>query len=407
MEAKAFREAAALKVQEGEALAKVAAIKKGDALEKEDAAEEVTASQAADDTADAKANLANKVKQAKSALEAAKAEPFDEKALQKVVKMKKEVSAAKAKVEEDEEVEKKEEDKKSGLDKEMERNENKYEDVHHSEGNGFDGHSQHGERKLSMEDKNMKSDPETREWSDKDIDYWANKKMKWRFDDPMNENNVMAKIFQIKDMEAQTIVKMNQINTQVGMDDQGVRAGLMAKGHTVIVDGELVKQNPEYHIEHVFQGQKGKDPYTDTKARDPEIDDIRIQTNEAIQDKQTSIRSAGEEEAAEAVHARRPVKSFADTTSGEGAPSSMAAGAVSLEDLKKDIKKNKATIGADEPADDEEPTVELGASRDTDNELANDDSIEQIAERTDDEAMTDDNDVAEALDAGDMDGIDA
>jgi len=276
-----------------------------------------------------------------------------------------------------------------------------------------------------MEDKNMMSDPETRKWSDKDIDYWANKKMKWRFDDPMNKNAVMAKIFQIKDMEAQTIVKMNSLNTRIGMDDKSVEAEMMGNGHTVVVDGELVKQNPEFHIQHTFQGQKGKDPYTDITARDPEIDDIRITTDAAVQDKIKSVKSSGEESAAEAVHARRPVRSFSDVV-GDHEPSVSATSAGSIADLKKSIQQNKVTIGGDESSDEEDAVAEsepvkgtadaeMKAAENPGDELGDsqedaeaDASVQEIAERSEDEAETDDNDVAEALDEGDMDdGIDS
>jgi len=425
MEAKAFRQAAALKVQEGKALAKVAAMKSESTLKTEEAEAEVDSSKAADATAGAKEKLAQKVSEAKDALEAAKAEPFDKDALQKVVEMKSEVAKAKAEVEEDEEQEERATDKRSGVEKEMARNENKMEDLHHHEGSGFDGHAQHGERSVSMEDKNMMSDPETRKWSDKDIDYWANKKMKWRFDDPMNKNAVMAKIFQIKDMEAQTIVKMNSLNTRIGMDDKSVEAEMMGNGHTVVVDGELVKQNPEFHIQHTFQGQKGKDPYTDITARDPEIDDIRITTDAAVQDKIKSVKSSGEESAAEAVHARRPVRSFSDVV-GDHEPSVSATSAGSIADLKKSIQQNKVTIGGDESSDEEDAVAEsepvkgtadaeMKAAENPGDELGDsqedaeaDASVQEIAERSEDEAETDDNDVAEALDEGDMDdGIDS
>merc|ERR1712216_1023779 len=393
-----------------------------------------TKNQAATDTAlaEEKAKIATanriaaeEIAKTSAAQRVAAEEEAKKAAAAKDVEMKSEVAKAKAEVEEDEEQEERATDKRSGVEKEMARNENKTEDLHHHEGSGFDGHAQHGERSVSMEDKNMMSDPETRKWSDKDIDYWANKKMKWRFDDPMNKNAVMAKIFQIKDMEAQTIVKMNSLNTRIGMDDKSVEALMMGKGHTVVVDGELVKQNPEFHIQHTFQGQKGKDPYTDITARDPEIDDIRITTDAAVQDKIKSVKSSGEESAAEAVHARRPVRSFSDVV-GDHEPSVSATSAGSIADLKKSIQQNKVTIGGDESSDEEDAVAEsepvkgtadaeMKAAENPGDELGDsqedaeaDSSVQEIAERSEDEAETDDNDVAEALDEGDMDdGIDS
>merc|ERR1711968_287470 len=98
MEAKAFQQAAQLKIREGEALARVAALKSGSDLkhsEDTDIAKETSAKGALHE---AKVKLHHLVEQATAALFEAKAKPFDKSALQQVIHMKERVSEAKANV---------------------------------------------------------------------------------------------------------------------------------------------------------------------------------------------------------------------------------------------------------------------------------------------------------------------
>merc|ERR1711968_58963 len=220
---------------------------------------------------------------------------------------------------------------------------------------------------------NLENHAESRKWSNKETKYWANKKMNWKYDDPPDKNKVMGKIFAIKNMEAQTLTKMNEINTQVGMNSTGVRAGMMAKGATVVVGGELVKSNPEYHITHTFQGQKGRDPMTENDGRDPDRDNDKSETMDETLDRIHSSKNDMDEQIAAARHARRPVRSFSDVVNGVPRPPRPTAAS---------IKSLKQTL----------PKPELGESNE-DEDKVEDDRVRQLSEDEDDEEMQDDNDV--------------
>merc|ERR1712093_64578 len=383
LEAKAFREAAALKIKEGEALAKVADAKKGNDLKKEEDKDIERKGAEAQDLAAAKDRLKRLVEKARDALAAAKAKPFDKAALQVVIDIKKEVQDAKAtviKMSADVKAE------SATIKKVEDKIEHKHEakpDIPRAR-DGKDAHAQSKYDKDSKQEEKIaqSEDPEDEIKSNRDIKYWANKKMDWKFDDPLKKNDVMGKIFAIKNMEAQTLTKMNEMNTQVGMNTTGVRAGMMAKGETVIVGGELIKQEPDFHIQQTFQGQKGRDPKTENEGRDPEQDNMSAMTKDALNDHIKGIKKDADDEAAQARHHRRPVRSFEDVTNGVPRPE--APTGAGLKDLQKMVPDgNNAEEKAEAPKEEE-----LGESAEED-----DDRVEQIEEQADDNEATDENDV--------------
>merc|ERR1712230_175463 len=149
----------------------------------------------------------------------------------------------------------------------------------------------------------------------------------------------------------------------------------MAKGATVVVGGELVKSNPEYHITHTFQGQKGRDPMTENDGRDPDRDNDKSETMDEALDRIHSSKNDMDEQIAAARHARRPVRSFSDVVNGVPRPPRPTAAS---------IKSLKQTL----------PKPELGESNeDEDEDKVEDDRVKQLSEDEDDEEMQDDNDV--------------
>jgi len=291
--------------------------------------------------------------------------------------------------------------------KEMETEDEKTEELHHDEGHDDDSDRSEHEKDPEQEKHYDLKHPDIRHMSDKQIEYWANKKMKWRNDDPMNRNKVMAKIFQVKNMEAQTLTKMNEVNTQIGMNTTGVRATMLAKGENVIVNGELVKPNPSFHLNHVFQGQKGRDPQTEENGRDPEQDEQKAAAADTdLQDLVKKVHEDSEEEVQRAVAARTPPYA---------SPGSVTGPVTELADLKKAVSANKKALsGEDIHSDDEKNTSEQSAADDDSSisketpSLGDDDSVprhsdeeteeESVVEREDEDALTDDNDVAEVMD---------
>jgi len=423
MEAKAFQQAAQLKIREGEALAKVAALKSGSDLqhtEDKDVAKEATAKSALHE---AKVKLHHLVERATAALFSAKAKPFDKSALQEVIDMKEKVSAAKAEVVklaqsvkvDKESVRHDEDEIKTTEGKEEQENE---EDIHHDEGKENDPEEERSE--FEKDEKHEKhfdlKHPDIRHMTDEQVKYWANKKMKWRNEDPMSKNKVMAKIFQLKDMEAQTLTKMNEVNTQIGMNTTGVRASALAKGENVIVGDELVKPNPSFHLNHVFQGQKGRDPRTEEVGRDANEDDMKSVSDEDLEDEVRQIHANGQKQVDVAIAARTPPYAR---------PGSQMAPVNGLLDLKKSVKQNmnlmrndhvskeeqdeqaKVATEATQQKDEEEPSkpsTSLGEDDDdnTNNQSDDGDENESIVEREDDDALTDDTDVSEAMDETSM-----
>lgn len=401
LEAKAFQEAAALKVKEGEALAKVAALKSGNDLKVTQDGDVAKEANAASSLHEAKVELHHLVQQATAALFQAKAKPFDKDALQQVLKMKGLVSQAKSKVmklagivEEDKAAVKTDE---KALSRDFDR---RNMDVTRSP---HDVDAKEEKRVTDMEH------PDVDHMTDAQIKYWANKKMKWRQEDPLNKNKVMAKIFQIKNMEAQTLTRMNEVTGQIGMDPDGVRAGMLAKGQNVIIDGVLVKPNPTFHINHVFQGQKGRDPKTEEQGRDPSRDNMKQMSMNEVDDEVKRIHNEAVDEVAAARAAQQ--EPSAPAGAGDGPP------AQTLDDLKKAVLKNKekGLVPAPEDEDDEaaekkveqspkeeEPAKDSNELGDDDSTADSDDGLEAMAEKEDEDALSDDNDVAVAMDENSM-----
>lgn len=429
MEAKAFQQAAELKIREGEALARVAALKSGSDLkhtEDVDVAKEATEKGALHE---AKVRLHHLVEQATAALFDAKAKPFDKKALQEVIHMKERVSEAKADVlrlagsvktvqvdvAHDEKMLKHSDDPSVEEEKHGDHDDkfdDSKDDQFNSEHDVDEKHEKHYDLKH----------PDIRHMSEEQIKYWANKKMKWRIEDPMDKNKVMAKIFQVKNMEAETLEKMNELNTQVEMNSTGVRAGLMAKGETVIMNGELVKPDPKFHIKHTFQGQKGRDPATEDNGRDPENDALKKLTDEDLRDHVKSMHEDTEDEIKIAVDARTA------PYAPEGSPD---AAARQLSALKKNVMFNRNVRGlgpkedpfkkakesdteedsetasgvdadAKDEDDDEDPSKAPDPTLGETDEDSDDDQVDAIMEKADDDAMSDENDVDETMDETSM-----
>jgi hypothetical protein len=425
LEAKAFKEAAALKVKEGEALGKMAALKKGTADHQAETDDESDKAKVSEQLVEAKTDLASRVSEAKEALGKAKAHPFDKKALQEVIDVKAKVEDAKGEVtrlsaevsdkevqiEEDKKHEEVDEDDEEEPEKVSEKvshpGENGEEDPQHNEGSGEDGHGKVHETVTQMEDNNMKKDPETRHWTEQEIKYWANKPVKWTYEDPLNKNAVMGKIFQIKDMESQTLMKMNELKVADKLDPDGPNAKALADGHDVIMGGEIIRANPKFHMKHVFQGQKGRNPRADVEARDPDRDVENLRTFDQVMAGVGNIKAAADQEVARAQHARRPVRSFHDVISGKEAPDPVGP-EPTLTQLKKAVEANKAIAGADpqkkikeevKAEEKEEAAPAKGADEEESlGETADGDNIENLAERQDEDAMEDDNDVSELMD---------
>jgi len=386
LEAKAFGEAAELKIKEGQALAKVAAIKSGTDLKKRTNGAMAKKGVEAQDLAEAKRRLTKLVKKATAALDTAKAKPFDKAALKAVIDIKKLVKEAKEDVMRMSADVKQESATVAGLQaKEAARDGT---DMPSAKSSDDDKIRSKYDVDNKMESKNLENHAESRKWSNKEVKYWANKKMDWKYDDPMNKNKVMGKIFALKNMEAQTLTKMNEMNTQVGMNSTGVRAGMMAKGETVVVGGELVKAKPSFHISQTFQGQKGRDPMTENDGRDPDRDGEKTESMDQTIDHIHSEKSNMNDQIANARHARRPVRSYKDVTNGVPRPQRPTA--ASIKSLKKTLPPKEESLG--ESDDDEEQQDE--------------DSVERMSQEEDDEEMQDDNDVDIAEDEASLDGDD-
>lgn len=396
MEAKAFQQAAALKVREGEALARVAALKNGDNLQHREDQEIAKEANTKTSLHDAKVKLHHLVEQATAALFQAKAKPFDKAALQQVIHIKGAVSQAKADVVRLAAGLKSDESSVRHIKTELHSHGNKFEDVHHEE---------EDEESHESKEKHDLQHPDLEHMTDEQVKYWANKKMKWRVEDPMNKNKVMSKIFQIKSMEAQTLTKMNELNTRIGMNTTGIRAGLLGKGQSVIMDGELVKPDPEFHISHVFQGQKGRDPQTEDSGRDADLDKLKVATEADLHDHIRGIHSEAQDEIDGAVAAR---------TAPYAPAGDSRASVLTLSDLKKAVEKNSEKglriahddkDSAEQDTQTADPANMLGDANDADDADDDGTSLESLAEQEDDDAVSDDNDVDEVEDEASMDDI--
>jgi len=421
MEAKAFQQAAELKIKEGEALGKVANLKKGSDMRHREDGDMGREAASKASLHEAKVKLHHLVEQATAALFEAKAKPFDKAALQNVISMKDAVTAAKAEVvrlsgtltTEREAVHNDEEEIKGEYEK--------HEDLHHDEGTEDDSDKAKGEKNHAMEEKvHDMQHPDLKHLSDKEIKYWANKKMDWRVEDPMDKNKVMAKIFQLKNMEAETLTKMNEVNTQIGMNSTGVRASMLGKGESVIVDGQLVKPNPSFHLRHTFQGQKGRDPKTEDNGRDQERDALKAHSPQDLEDHMTAMNAATDQEIEVAVAAR---------TAPYAPPGDKSATVSGLSDLKMAVKNNvkyidpenqtpderkgddsvkaEAEEDTEEPNEADQPTMSLGEDNEDNNMTSLDNADEQqdeaLVEKEDDDELADENDVDEEMDETSMD----
>lgn len=359
------------------------------------------------------------MQEAKSALATAKAKPFDKSALREVIDIKSKVESSKAEVTRlaakvsraSETIQDDREQARPVVHPGL----NGQEDVSHNEGSGEDGHGKVHETVTEMEDNNMKADPETRKWTEEEIKYWANKPVRWTAEDPLNENAVMGKIFQIKDMESQTLMKMNEMKVADKLDPNGPNAKALADGHDIIVGDEIVRANPKFHLNHVFQGQKGKNPRTDPHSRDEHADVLNTKTYTQVMTGVHEIKNDAAEEVARARHARRPVRSFSDVVTGTPVDH-MAGPPPTLVELKKQVTQNIKVAGPDPDAKKEKEQPNAGASdKEAEDKIAgnslgesdDDDNIESLAERQDEDAMGDDNDVSELMDENSLeDGID-
>jgi len=403
MEAQAFEQAAALKVREGEALAKIAALKTGSDLQHTEDKDVANEANANSKLHEAKVALHHLVEQATAALFQAKAKPFDKAALEQVTQMREQVSQAKAKVlrlRQDVNVDQKDVTHDKQAAHEDDDDDDDHDDDDDRPGAAHEGNiddTEH-EKDPHFEKKYDLKHPDIRHMSDEQIHYWANKKMEWRNEDPMNTNKVMAKIFDIKNMEAQTLSKMNEVNAQMSMPTNGTRATMMGRGQTVIVGGELVSPNPSFHLNHVFQGQKGKDPQTENVGRDPERDALKVFTDQSLSDHLSQLHEHTTQEIDRAVAARK--FPFLPPGSAQGSVST-------LDDLKKLVGQNKKQdTQTEESSRSEQKAIDesiKGEEEEKPQRLGDDDStFDAASESEDEDALTDDNDVSEIEDETSM-----
>jgi len=259
--------------------------------------------------------------------------------------------------------------------------------------------------------------PNLKHMSKKQIKYWSSKKrMKkiYRSVDPMKKTRVMQRIFAMKEREAETLRKMNELNTRIGMKTSGVRAALMRKGMTAIVNGELIKPKANFHLKHTFQGQKSKDPRTSVPIRDPKQDRRKKLTLNGLQKKMASVMARNSKQANEARAALVNV----------GKPIGMRQGRLKIADLKKSVKANAKRIGRggrsstlsmnssnrggnNELGDDnEESESEMDDERAEDDVKADDAQDDQLMAKEDEGAEDDDSDVDIVEDSLGMDDID-
>merc|ERR1711939_916722 len=228
--------------------------------------------------------------------------------------------------------------------------------------------------------------PNLKHMTRKQVKYWANKRLKWRSEDPLKKTKVMAKIFKVKNQEAKTLEKMNELNIRVGMKSKGIRASMLKKGRTAIVNGELIKAKAKYNINRAFQGQKGVDPKLSPPTRDPRTDKLKKLNGKHMLNRMKK----NTKKMAKAINAAKSARKDNGKLINKKKVNRLKA-------LKKAVKKNKQVIA-------KKPT-ELGDADQDDDEIASQDEADADAaiERGDDDAMNDDTAVDMAMDANDVD----
>jgi len=236
--------------------------------------------------------------------------------------------------------------------------------------------------------------PNLKHMSARQIKYWSSKKRArkiFRSENPMKKTRVMQRIFALKEREASTLRKMNELNTRIGMKSSGVRAGMVRAGKTAIVNGELIKAKANFHLKHTFQGQSTRNPRTDVLTRDPKQDRRQKMTMAGLQKKMAGVMAQGRKEA----------NSARFTVGNVGKPVAQQQGALKLKTLKKAVKANgnHEDMGEGDDQDDERVAEDVKEDEEQDDALM---------DNEEDGQMDDDSDVDMAEDSmGLDDGIDA
>jgi len=318
----------------------------------------------------AKTKLQGLMKTANSALRKAQAKPFSKSALKAIVKKRSQVKSAK---------------------QEVIRLSNKIKGLKKVVGKKIKTKAMKRVKKVTKALKGKKYDlkhPNYKHMTRKQIKYWANRRSSkiFRSEDPLKKTKVMAKIFSVKNQEAKTLEKMNELNVRVGMKSKGIRASMLRKGRTAIVNGELIKPKAKYNVKRSFQGSKQRnDPKLMPPTRDPRKDKLKklsgkhlvakMKANSKKMDKAIKAAKSAAKDNGKPVNKKRVNK---------------------LKSLKKAVKKNKKLLA-------KKPT-ELGDSDQDDDFAAQDEADADAAiERGDDEALQDDTAVDMAMDANDVD----
>jgi hypothetical protein len=403
MEAAAFRTAAMMKQKEGEALQKLAemktagnAQKRVDSRVKEEATDKGSLAQA-------RAKLRSLVGVARNALMKAKSQPFNKVALQRVVALRKQVKAAKNNVLRLSASVKKDKVGVASMEARARSLKNRSTRV-------VKKVVMHVQKKRATKKYSLKH-PDLNHMTKKQIKYWANKKMKWRAETPMKKTRVMQKIFQLKNMEAKTLTKMNEINIGIGMNSTGIRAKSLKKGRNVIVNGELIKPGAikAVHVNNVFQGQKGRNPKTENKSRDPKSDKMKMRRGKTLIQRVSLIKKGANTQVKAAISARTET----------GKPLSQKR-VVNLKQLKGAVQQNKAAglktsgkftlssgtsnrAGNDEELGDANEDINMPALESKDDEEIENEEADMM-EREDEDELSDDTDMSEALDETSLTG---
>merc|ERR1711977_73501 len=167
---------------------------------------------------------------------------------------------------------------------------------------------------------------------------------------------------------------------------KGIRASMLKKGRTAIINGELIKAKAKYNINRAFQGQKGVDPKLSPPTRDPRTDKLKKLNGKHMLNRMKK----NTKKMAKAINAAKSARK------DNGKPINKKK-VNRLKALKKAVKKNKQVIA-------KKPT-ELGDADQDDDEIASQDEADADAaiERGDDDAMNDDTAVDMAMDANDVD----
>jgi len=238
--------------------------------------------------------------------------------------------------------------------------------------------------------------PDLKHMTRKQIKYWANKRLKWRSFNPLKKTRIMQKVFALKQQEAATLTKMNELNTRIGMKTKGIRAAMLRKGETAIVNGQLIKPKANFHIQSTFQGKKiankGRSSLLNPPTRDTRTDSLKKYNKSGLKSKMKKITRSTAKQLARA-------KSAAIET-GKVAHKKHKS-TFGLKTLKKGVIKNKSLLKL--------PKGDLGDddSGDDESELSTqDDAFRQHLEEDEAEDAKVDNDADIAMDALDT-SIDA